>query len=69
MTIREASKGIVTAGGGYYLIGYVDEDGDDAETCFYAYDIKELHKLYRGFCKENGIKQNTVRYITHDWKG
>lgn len=69
MTIREAGKGIVITGGGYYLIGYVDEDGDDAETCFYAYSMQELHELYRDFCKENKVRQNTVRYITHDWKG
>lgn len=63
MTIREAGKGIVTAGWGTYRIGYIDEDGYDAETEFTAFNMKELEELYRDFCKENGMRQNTVRYI------
>lgn len=63
MTIREAGKGVVRSGGGTYRIGYVDEEGCVAETEFTAFDMAELNELYRGFCKENGIRQNTVRYV------
>lgn len=59
MTLREAAKGIVTAGGGIYNIGF---NGDD-ETQFSAYNLRELEELWREFCKENGFRKNSVNYI------
>ncbi len=67
MTIREAGKGIVTAGGNTFRIGYMDEDGLEAETEMSAYNMTELMELYRDFCKDNSMKQNTVRYISKMW--
>lgn len=59
MNIRNAGKGIVTAGGGVYNIGFNDDD----ETQFTAYDIKELEELWNDFCKENGFRKNSVDYV------
>ena len=64
MTLREAGKGIVTTGGGTYSIGHYDEDGFEAETEMTAYNMAELNSLYREFCKDNGMRQNTVRYVS-----
>lgn len=63
MTIREAGKGIVTAGGGTYRIGFINTDGQDDETEFDAYNMDDLETLFRDFCKENGFRQNTVTYV------
>lgn len=59
MRIKEAAKGIVTAGRGTYRIGFNEDD----ETEFTAFNLTELEALYRDFCKENGFRQNTVNYI------
>lgn len=59
MTIREAGKGIVTAGGGVYNIGF---DGGD-ETQFTAYDMAELEVLWKEFCTENGFRKNSADYV------
>lgn len=59
MRISEAAKGVVTAGGGMYNIGF---NGDD-ETQFTAYDLKELSELWRDFCEENGFRKNSVDYV------
>ena len=63
MTIREEGKGIVTAGGGTYRIGFINTDGQDDETEFDAYNMADLETLFRDFCKENGFRQNTVIYV------
>ena len=63
MTISEAGKGIVTAGGGTYRIGFINTDGQDDETEFDAYNMADLETLFRDFCKENGFRQNTVIYV------
>ena len=63
MTIREAGKGIVTAGGGTYRIGFINTDGQDDETEFDAYNMDDLETLFRDFYKENGFRQNTVTYV------
>lgn len=59
MTIREAGKGAVTAGGGVYNIGF---NGDD-ETQFTAFNMAELEQLWREFCKENSFAKNSVDYV------
>ena len=63
MTIREAGKGIVITGGGTYRIGFINTDGQEDETELDGYNLTELEKLYRDFCKENGFRQNTVIYV------
>ena len=47
-------------------VGFIDSDGNDDETSFdiSAYDVKELDTLYSDFCKENGLKRNTVTSIS-----
>ena len=62
-TIEHAGKGIVTAGGGTYRIGFINSDGFEDETEFDAFNMAELKILYRDFCKENGFRQNTVLYV------
>lgn len=52
MRLREAAKGIVSAGGGTYRIGF---NGDD-ETELSAFNLAELEKLYHEFCKDNGFR-------------
>lgn len=59
MTIREAGKGVVTAGGGVYDIGF---NGDD-ETQFTAFGMADLEELWNGFCEENGFQKNSVDYM------
>lgn len=63
MTIREAGKEIVTTGGGTYRIGFINTDGQEDETELDGFNLTELEELYRGFCKENGFRQNTVTYV------
>lgn len=63
MKLREAGKGIVTAGGGTYRIGFINTNDQEDETEFDAYNLKELEELYEEFCRENGFKQNTVTYV------
>lgn len=43
-----------------------DNDGIDDETQFVIepYNVAELTSLYQDFCKETGIKSNTVTSIT-----
>ena len=48
MTIREASKGVVTSGRGTYNIGF--NDGD--ETQFDVQNLEELQECWSEFCKE-----------------
>ena len=55
-TIEQAGKGIVTAGGGTYRIGFINSDGSEDETEFDAFNMAELKILYRDFCKENGFR-------------
>lgn len=62
MRIRQAAKGVVTAGGGIYNIGF---NGGD-ETQFDAYNLKELEELWNGFCEENDFKKNSVDYVERD---
>lgn len=47
-------------------VGFIDANGNDDETSFdiAAYDVKELDTLYSDFCKENGLKRNTVTSIS-----
>lgn len=59
MRLREAAKGIVTAGDGTYRIGF--NNGDETE--FTAFNLAELEELYHVFCKEEGIQQDTVDYV------
>ena len=39
MTIEHAGKGIVTAGGGTYRIGFINSDGFEDETEFDAFNM------------------------------
>lgn len=48
MTIREASKGVVTSGRETYNIGF--NDGD--ETQFDVQNLEELQECWSEFCKE-----------------
>ena len=63
MTIEQAGKGVVTAGGGTYRIGLINSDGFEDETELDAFNMEELKMLYRDFCRENGFRQNTVLYV------
>lgn len=63
MTIEQAGKGVVTAGGGTYRIGFINADRLEDGTEFDAFNMAELRMLYRDFCKENGFRQNTVLYV------
>lgn len=63
MTIEQAGKGVVTAGGGTYRIGFINSDGLGDETEFDVFNMEELKMLYRDFCRENGFRQNTVLYV------
>ena len=33
---------------------------DETEFCIRSYDVAELNALYRDFCKENGLSNNSV---------
>ena len=59
MTIREAGKSVVTAGGGLYNIGF--NNGD--ETQFTAFDMRDLEELWKCFCNENGFRKNSIDYV------
>lgn len=59
MLLRKAAKGVIRVGYSTYRIGF--DDGDETE--FSACNLKELEALYRSFCKESGLKQNTVDYV------
>ena len=63
MTIEQAGKEVVTAGGGTYTIGFINSEGFQDETDFDAFNMEELKMLYRDFCRENGFRQNTVLYV------
>lgn len=63
MTIEQAGKEVVTAGGGTYRIGFINSDGVEDETEFDVFNMEELKMLYRDFCRENGFRQNTVLYV------
>ena len=63
MTIEQAGKGAVTAGGGTYRIGFINSDGFEDETELDAFNMEDLKMLYRDFCRENGFRQNTVLYV------
>ena len=47
MTIEQAGKEVVTAGGGTYRIGFINSDGFEDETEFDAFNMEELKMLYR----------------------
>ena len=64
MTVSKAAKGIFTRCHRSYYIGFINSDGAEDETQFDdVKGIKELAELFSGFCKENGFRKNTVRYI------
>ena len=63
MTIEQAGKEVVTAGGGTYRIGFINSDGFRDETEFDAFNMEELKMLYRDIGRENGFRQNTVLYV------
>lgn len=63
MTVSEAGKGIVKGGYGTYQIGFVNDKGNDDETEYSAYSLKELSELFSEFCRENGFNEDTVTYI------
>ena len=63
MTLEQAGKGVVTAGGGTYRIGFINSDGFEDETELDAFNMEELKMLYRDFCRENEFRQNTVLYV------
>ena len=56
MTIEQAGKGVVTAGGGTYRIGFINSDGFEDETELDAFNMEELKMLYRDFCRENSTR-------------
>jgi hypothetical protein len=66
MTIREASKGVVTSGRGTYTIGF--NDGD--ETQFDVQNLKELKECRSEFCKEEKVDPGCVDYVERvtKWK-
>lgn len=59
MTIREAGKGEVKAGGGTYNIGF----GGGDETQLTAFNMDDLEECWRGFCKDERIRMNSVNYV------
>ena len=59
MTIREASKGVVTSGRGIYNIGF--NDGD--ETQFDVQNLEELRECWSEFCKEEKVNPGYVDYV------
>lgn len=64
MTISKSAKGIFTQYHRTYNIGFINSDGSEDETQFDdVKSIKELEELFSGFCKENGFRKDTVRYI------
>ena len=64
MTVRKAAKGIFTRFHRTYNIWFINSDGSEDETQFDdVKSIKELEELFSDFCKENGFRKDTVRYI------
>ena len=59
MTIREASKGVVTSGRETYNIGF--NDGD--ETQFDVQNLEELQECWSEFCKEEKVDPGCVGYV------
>lgn len=59
MTIREASKGVVTSGRETYNIGF--NDGD--ETQFDVQNLEELQECWLEFCKEEKVDPGCVDYV------
>lgn len=37
---------------------------DETQFSIRAYDVEELDQLFNDFCKENGLKKNTVTCVT-----
>lgn len=61
MTVRGAAKGSYSRYNQKYNIGFINSDGMEDETQFESVKtLKELSDLFRDFCKENGLKTNTV---------
>lgn len=64
MTVREAATGEYSVYCRCYNIGFINDDGAEDETQFEnVRTLRELSDLFRDFCKENGFKTNTVRYL------
>ena len=59
MTIREASKGVVTSRRGTYNIGF--NDGD--ETQFDVQNLEELRECWSEFCKAEKVDPGCVDYV------
>ena len=59
MTLEEASKGVVTSGGGTYNIGF---NGGD-ETQFDVQNHEELQECWSEFCKEEQVDPGCVDYV------
>ena len=63
MTLREAAKGVVTAYGGTYYIGFENLEIGEDQTMFTADNLKDLEMLWNDFCEENGFRKNSVTYV------
>ena len=59
MTIYQAGEGMTIQGMAVYNIGF---NGND-ETQLEATGMKDLEMAWRGFCMENGIREDAVDYI------
>ena len=59
MTLEEASKGVVTSGGGTYNIGF---NGGD-ETQFDVQNLEELQECWSEFCNEEQGDPGCVDYV------
>ena len=59
MTLEEASKGVVTSGGGTYNIGF---NGGD-ETQFDVQNLEELQECWSEFWKEDQVDPGCVDYV------
>lgn len=68
MTVRGVAKGSYSRYNQKYNIGFINSDGMEDETQFESVKtLKELSDLFRDFCKENGLKTNTVTYVEAVW--
>lgn len=80
MTVKQAFKKLETEGAlisrtmcnAMYNIAFVNSDGQDDETQFDIHVEKtleetaeELSSLFADFCKENGIKRNSVYSVCY----
>lgn len=63
MTLREAAKGVVTAYGGAYHIGFENPEIGEDQTMFSADNLKDIEMLWKDFCEENGFRKNSVTYV------